>query len=243
MPSRTRCEAALGPPLLLVGVYRGQMVNRAYIYIDGFNLHHGAVKRQPQYKWLDLVVFSKRLMAGYDVGKVKYFTAKVRGLGDPERQSRQMVYWRALQHLHPSEFEIVEGRFRIDPKPLREAIKRSDGKYFAGTKSIMVMKVEEKGTDVNLAVHLLNDAWKNLYDTALVVSNDSDLVEAIRVVHSELGKKVVLANPFWWSKKGIARHLMNLGLERRKINETQLAACQLPDEIAGTNLRRPDTWK
>jgi len=46
---------------------------------------------------------------------------------------------------------------------------------------VQVWKNEEKGSDVNLAVHLLNDAWKNEYDCAVVVSNDSDLAESMRL--------------------------------------------------------------
>lgn len=44
-----------------------------------------------------------------------------------------------------------------------------------------VWKNEEKGSDVNLAIHLLNDAWNNRFDVAVVVSNDSDLAEAMRL--------------------------------------------------------------
>ena len=42
---------------------------------------------------------------------------------------------------------------------------------------VEVIKTEEKGSDVNLAVHLLNDAWLDRYECAVVVSNDSDLAE------------------------------------------------------------------
>jgi hypothetical protein len=54
-------------------------------------------------------------------------------------------------------------------------------------KSVKVWKNEEKGSDVNLALHLLNDAWLNAYDCAVVVSNDSDLAESIRLVKAQHG--------------------------------------------------------
>jgi uncharacterized LabA/DUF88 family protein len=47
---------------------------------------------------------------------------------------------------------------------------------------VEVWKNEEKGSDVNLALHLLNDAWQDAFDCAVVVSNDSDLAEALRMV-------------------------------------------------------------
>ena len=57
------------------------------------------------------------------------------------------------------------------------------------------MRTEEKGSDVNLAVHLLNDAYKNDFEVAVVISNDSDLVEAIKIVKNQLHKIVGIVNP------------------------------------------------
>ncbi len=217
------------------------MKKRTYVYIDGFNLYYGAVKGT-RFKWLDLVAFSKRLMAGYNVEKVKYFTAKVLPLDDPNAPSRQEIFWRAHRSLYDDIFEIIEGHFRIDPRLMRKAVKSKDGNYCASDDRIMVMRPEEKGTDVNLAVHLLNDAWHDRYDVALVLSNDSDLVEAIRIVKIELHKTMVLANPFIGFQKKTARELMALKLEKRKIRKIQLSDCQLPDKIPGTRIRKPDIW-
>jgi len=51
---------------------------------------------------------------------------------------------------------------------------------------VNVLKTEEKCTDVRLAVHLVNDSWKGLYDCAVILSNDGDLLEALKIVYSEL---------------------------------------------------------
>jgi uncharacterized LabA/DUF88 family protein len=58
-----------------------------------------------------------------------------------------------------------------------------------------VIKTEEKGSDVNLAVHLLNDGWLDAYDCAVVVSNDSDIAEAMRLVRHHHGKRIGLITP------------------------------------------------
>ena len=50
--------------------------------------------------------------------------------------------------------------------------------------------MEEKGSDVNLAGHLLNDAWQDLFEAALVISNDTDLVVPIRMVTEEWKRPV-----------------------------------------------------
>ena len=52
--------------------------------------------------------------------------------------------------------------------------------------------MEEKGSDVNLAAHLLNDAWMGLFDAAAVISNDTDLVTPVRMVTAERGKPVFI---------------------------------------------------
>ena len=77
-----------------------------------------------------------------------------------------------------------------------------------------VHTMEEKGSDVNLAVHLLNDAWKGLFDCALVISNDTDLVESIRMVTTEQRKPVIVVCPGRWS---MAPKLRNVASRVRHI--------------------------
>ena len=61
---------------------------------------------------------------------------------------------------------------------------------------VEVIKMEEKGSDVNLSVHLLNDAWKDRYDCAVLVTNDSDMAEAMRLVKKGFyNKKLGLITP------------------------------------------------
>ncbi|MFQ6607141.1 MAG: NYN domain-containing protein [Fidelibacterota bacterium] len=64
-----------------------------------------------------------------------------------------------------------------------------------------VIKTEEKGSDVNLATHLLNDAYQDKYDVGVVVSNDSDLLEPIKIVRKTLKKKIGILNPYRYPSK------------------------------------------
>lgn len=64
-----------------------------------------------------------------------------------------------------------------------------------GPRFAVVMKTEEKGSDVNLATYLLADAFRNDADCFVIISNDSDLTEPLRIVRHELGKVVGLLNP------------------------------------------------
>ena len=70
-----------------------------------------------------------------------------------------------------------------------------------------VIKTEEKGSDVNLATHLLHDAHMGRFDIAVVVSNDSDLLEPIKIVRGQLGKKVGILNPHKNPSRALLPHI------------------------------------
>jgi uncharacterized LabA/DUF88 family protein len=70
-----------------------------------------------------------------------------------------------------------------------------------------VIKTEEKGSDVNLATHLLHDAHRGRFDVAVVISNDSDLLEPIRIVRRELGKSVGILNPHPKPSRALLPHI------------------------------------
>ncbi len=102
-----------------------------------------------------------------------------------------------------------------------------------------VHTMEEKGSDVNLAAHLLNDAWLGVYDTAVVISNDTDLVEPIRMVTQERKKDVTIVCPGRWQA---APKLTQVATSQRHIRPAMLAAAQLANPIPGTSILKPAGW-
>ena len=126
---------------------------RTYIYVDGFNLYYGALKNSP-WKWLDLfALFQEILQPHHQILNIKYFTARVSGTpGDPGKPRRQHVYLRALQHYRP-EVQFHFGHF------LSHNVRLPLATPTARERTAEVVKTEEKASDVNLAVHLLNDCW------------------------------------------------------------------------------------
>jgi uncharacterized LabA/DUF88 family protein len=62
-------------------------------------------------------------------------------------------------------------------------------------KRVWVDKTEEKGSDVNLATHLLHDAFKKAFDVAVLITNDSDLVEPVKILRSDFHFPVGILNP------------------------------------------------
>jgi uncharacterized LabA/DUF88 family protein len=161
---------------------------KTIVYVDGFNLYYGAVKGTP-YKWLDILAMCKFLLPKNQIIQIKYFTALVTARpNDPDQPNRQQVYLRALRTIPM--LEIIYGHFleHIVKMPLANPMA-------GGPKHVQVIKTEEKGSDVNIAAHLINDGHRKRYEAAILVSNDSDLVEPIKIVRNELKYPVGVLNP------------------------------------------------
>jgi len=206
---------------------------RTIVYVDGFNFYYGAVRATP-WKWLDpQALFQKVLDAQNSLVRIKYFTARVQpSLGDPNVHVRQNTYLRALQENCPL-VELHYGHF------LRHQVRMENAD--PPPSSVEVWKNEEKGSDVNLALHVLNDAWLDVYDCAVIVSNDSDLAESLRLIKSQHGKIIGLVTP-GAPKRKTSRQLNQYADFVRPIRTWMLESSQLPDPIPGTTIHKPPGW-
>lgn len=168
-----RSQGLFGGPCLFIESMR------TIVYVDGFNLYYRALKNKP-FRWLDLpLLFGKMLGENHDIELVRYFTARVKHTSkNPSRAQRQDIYLKALQK-YRSNVEIHFGSFLTHR--IRRPLANSKGKQ----KMVWVLDTKEKSPDVNLAVHLLNDAWRGKCDCAILVSNDSDIAEAMRLVKQQ----------------------------------------------------------
>ena len=148
------------------------------VYVDGFNLYYGALRKTP-YRWLDIAKLCHFMLPRDTIYQIKYFTALVNPrTKDRDQRTRQQTYLRALQTI--PNLEIIFGHFLTHEVMMPLAPPQKG--------YVKVIKTEEKGSDVNLALHLLSVGYKNVYDVAAVVSNDSDLLSPIQFVNKELGK-------------------------------------------------------
>lgn len=209
---------------------------RTFVYVDGFNLYYGAVKGSP-YKWLDLkALFARILRPENKILAIKCYTAKVSARpDDPGAPTRQTIFLDALR-AHIPELEITLGHF------LQSTVRMRLAHPTPWRKTEEVVKTEEKGSDVNLALHVLNDAWENRYDCAVICSNDSDLRESLRLVRSRHKKKIVLVVPGDPVLRPAAIQLKRYANAEIRIRVADLAASQLPSPIPGTTLHKPPTW-
>lgn len=188
------------------------------VYIDGFNLYYGALKKTP-YKWLDLGALSQAMLPNDTVQEIHYFTARVSSrLYNPTAAHDQGLYIRALKTL--PNLHIKYGQFTTHSVPM----------YLTNVtpaQKVWVDKTEEKGSDVNLASHLLRDAYGKRFEVAVIVTNDSDLAEPVRIVAQEIGLPVGLLNPHQFHSRELRQYATFI----KRIRQGELAACQFPKTL------------
>lgn len=209
-------------------------MRRTNVYIDGFNLFYGALKGSP-YKWLDLEALSRQLLPKDNINRIRYFTAKVSGRpGDPQLPVRQETYLRALATLpsvsvHLGVFYVSTARAYLAHPPT------------LGPRTVEIIKTEEKGSDVALATYLMLDACRGDCETAVLITNDSDLREPLRLAREELGITTGVINPHPASKRSRALQATFF----KQLRPGALAASQLPMQIAdplGRKINKPADW-
>lgn len=208
---------------------------RTRVYVDGYNLFYACLKGSA-YKWLDVHKLVATQLPRNQIDKVRYFTARVSARPrDPGQPQRQETYLRALATI--PQISLHFGHFLTHEITMPDAASWAAGRY----RPVRVMKTEEKGSDVNLATHLLIDAFDNLFDVAVVISNDSDLREPISLVRSRFGKKIVLFAPRSTRISGALRPLADF---IRQFGPNALAAAQFPAQLhdsVGT-FQKPQGW-
>lgn len=152
-----------------------QKKNRVSVYIDGFNLYFGMVEAGfDNCKWLNVEkLIRSYLTANQELQEIKFFTSRISH--NPEKQKRQTIYLEALQ---TTCVKTVYGLY----KAKNIECENCGHNWFVSN---------EKMTDVNIATHIIIDAFQDKYDTAILISGDSDLVPPIKAVHENFPQKVV----------------------------------------------------
>lgn len=227
------------------------------VYIDGYNLYYGRL-RNTAFKWLDVVSFFEHLLKVQDPSAtlevVKFFTApalaRFASHGADSVQAQQS-YHRAMQHVHPARFELVCGAhsFDKDGTLLPTFVAGQPYNRLARTR---VWKLEEKKTDVNIAMAMYRDAAKSRYQQVVICSNDSDAEPALQALredflHLTIGvvTPVPPADPKKGSPRGVSASLaQHAHWVRHHLRDEELAQAQLP-LIVPTHkkpIRKPVHW-
>lgn len=236
------------------------------VYIDGFNLYYGARglcgQGTPGWRWLDLRALSQTLASrwsGANVHRVVYCTARISGADNPSGAADQDVYLKAL-NATGSVDAIEYGSYvsRVKQAPLATADPKGRPILTQSAPPVLVKdstdapvrnaifmvshaRREEKGSDVNVAAHLMLDVLQGDVEAAIVVSNDSDL--RLPVIEARKRVPVGLVNP---SRSFLAGDLKGSPADGvgshwwYKLRKADLLAHQLPDPAGGYG--RPAGW-
>jgi len=216
----------------LLHVWGAARTLRTNVYIDGFNLYYAL--KPTCFKWLDLDQLCKLMLPKSTINRLRYFTARVVPRpGNPGQLQRQDLYLRALATI--PHLSVHLGTFLSNPKDVVTADSPPNHPRF-----VRIIHTEEKGSDVNLATYLLLDGFRGDYEVAVVISNDSDLTEPIRVVRDELKLPIgVLCphdNPSWQLRKAATFW--------REIRDATLAKAQFGDVLTDAHgeFHKPTRW-
>ncbi|MCW8127703.1 NYN domain-containing protein [Microbulbifer halophilus] len=227
---------------------------KTIIYVDGYNLYYGRL-RNTAFKWLDI----RRLLVDgilkpqspqAVVTRLKFFTSDTKtrfASQGPVSQKSQQDYHRALQLLYPSEIEIIKGFYSVEKANLPRFVEPPDNDDRAE-----VWRLEEKQTDVNIALHAYRDVVRGSADQVVLVSNDSDLEPALHFIRHDLGGAVKVGliipvePPSGRGNRRPANGRLNKYADwtRRYIRDDELSVSLLPDVVPTRKkpIRRPEYW-
>lgn len=147
---------------------------RVIFFIDGFNLYHAVKSLQANHlKWLDLKTLCKNFAPSpqFTIENIYYFSANATWLPDAFR--RHKVYLQALKST--GVIPVLEN-FKEKDRDCKQC-----GSLWKAH--------EEKETDVNIALHILDQAYQNKFDRAVIISADSDLLPAIKLAKERFPEK------------------------------------------------------
>lgn len=242
---------------------------RVSVLVDAYNLYYAGRKLCGRgaagWRWLDVRSLAAALVAeqsvlwpGARIERVVYCTARIKGAANPSGAADQDVYLKALlasgsvDHIEYGNYiaKVIKRPLATEDKQHKPVIVRPDWPVTVqrngtsvpdATFMASVATYEEKGSDVNVAAHLLVDVLAGGFDAAVVISNDSDLRWPVQEARRRVPVGVV--NPGSGYTAGHLSGVPTAGVGRhwwRTLRAADFAGHQLPDPV-GRN-RRPAGW-
>lgn len=234
---------------------------RTRIYIDGYNFYYGCLRGTP-YKWLDLLpLFERHILPSalvkdeegrirqsilLESPSIKFFTAKIvesvaRAADSVSSQAR---YHTALRKLYETRVELVEGYYAVNKMKVKVVDPDCANRAPRECREVQAWKVEEKQSDVNLALQAYHDAITGQIDHAVIVTNDTDIAPALQMIRAHTTVLIGVVVPTIDQRRPPNTDLVKLAhWKREHINPHELATCQLPRVIPGRKATiKPESW-
>lgn len=202
---------------------------RVAAYIDGFNLYHAIHDlNRAHLKWVDLWQLMECFIdpAVHEIVAVHYFSAYATWLPKPHKRHQSYV-----AALRSSGITPIMAKFKE-----KERSCFTCGAAWTGH--------EEKESDVNIAVQIIEDAMDDKFDHAFLVTGDSDLAAPIRCLRRRFPKKrlKLIAPPH----RRHSKELWALATHRKSIKighlESSLFPAAIVDSSTGTTIKRPPPY-
>ncbi|MCK4647505.1 NYN domain-containing protein [Candidatus Pacearchaeota archaeon] len=151
------------------------MVKRVSIYIDGANFVYGLKTLNPKYSdyHFDFENFIKKLVGKNDLIDIFYYNASLKQAINPRRFREQQKLLARLRKMIKCKVILCKRQKRFN---------KDDEEYYT-----------IKGDDINLALDMLNEAWKNKYDKAILISGDGDFAPLVKYVKNKNKKVEVIS--------------------------------------------------
>lgn len=243
---------------------------RTRVYIDGYNLYYGCL-RETAYKWLDvLALFENQILPSIlyrptpnnDPARmvlhpdcaVKYFTAKIieSAARGKDSVSSQAHYHNALTQHCRGRVRFILGKYSIYKSNQYAVDIQDPARWPRDCERVQVWKLEEKQSDVNIALQLYDDALSGDIDQVVLVSNDTDLspaLEMLKVRCPNIVRGLVIPTRKLGADGVVEREanaslIMHANWVRRHILADELRASQLPDVVTGARRAsiKPHSW-
>ncbi|WP_197341917.1 NYN domain-containing protein [Ralstonia solanacearum] len=233
---------------------------RTRVYVDGYNFYYGCLKGT-HHKWLDLYkLFQEHVLPSALIERdgqyvrsellteaVQFFTATIieRAAKAHDSVSSQARYHTALRKRHDGRIRIVEGYYSVTKARAPRIDAAKPDAWPRDCERVPIWRLEEKQTDVNLALHAYHDAMTAQVDHVVIASNDTDLVPALRMIRGHTSVTVGLVIPTRDSERRPNEDLAKYAhWVRRHLTDAELAAAQLPRVVLGgkTPTVKPDSW-
>jgi len=227
---------------------------RTRVYIDGYNLYYGCLKGTP-YKWLDLITLFDRYIlpsSAPDASHllqpgIKFFTAKIleQAAKATDSVSSQARYHTALKKLYSDRIALIEGYYSIIQAKARLVDTAKPNTWARDCKQTLVWKLEEKQSDVNLALQAYHDAITREVDQVVIVTNDTDIAPALEMIRAHTAVKIGVVIPTRFELREPNTELVRLAhWTRSHITYQELANSQLPRVIISgrTPAIKPESW-
>jgi uncharacterized LabA/DUF88 family protein len=160
------------------------MAKRISIYIDGANFVYGMKSLSPKYSdyHFNFEEFIKKIVGENDLIDILYYNASLKQAVNPRRFKEQQKLLARLKKITKCKVILCKRQKRFN---------KDDEEYYT-----------IKGDDINLALDMLNDAWENKYDKAILFSGDGDFAPLLKYVKNK-NKKVEVISFFELASKNL----------------------------------------